>query len=42
MAAEAVVIWQDASTMSQLADGSTQLVMTGPPYFDEATEKLLR
>lgn len=42
MAADAAVIWQDASTISQLADGSTQLVLTGPPYFDPATEKLLR
>lgn len=42
MGADAAVIRQDSSSMPQLPDGSAQLVITGPPYFDDETEVLLR
>jgi DNA modification methylase len=42
MKVEAAVLQQDSSSMAQISDGSAQLILTGPPYFDLETEKLLR
>ena len=42
MKAEAAVLRQDSSSMLQISDRSAKLVITGPPYFDTDTEKLLR
>jgi DNA modification methylase len=42
VAIEARLIHGTGARMSDLADGSVQLVMTGPPYFPDALESALR